>query len=181
MGWLRNILSRRTGGRPMAALTMGTKAPDFELTAMDGKRFSLQEALAHGPVVLAFFKVSCPTCQYAFPFLERLHKAYGLKGVKLLGVSQNHSKDTAGFAKEFGVTFPILLDEIDGYPVSNAYGLTNVPTIFWIAQDGEIEVSSVGWVKADFAEINGKMADAGKIAAAVIFKPGEDVRDFRAG
>ena len=68
----------------MAALTVGTKAPDFVLKAMDGKRFSLQEELGSGPVVLAFFKVSCPTCQYAFPFLERLHKAYGQKGVKLL-------------------------------------------------------------------------------------------------
>src|SRR6202044_1054099 len=114
MNWLRNILKRRTGGRPMAALTMGSKAPEFELTAMDDKRFSLEEALAQRPVVLAFFKVSCPTCQYAFPFLERLHKAYG-QGVKLLGVSQNNAKDTAAFSKEFGVTFPILLDEIDEY------------------------------------------------------------------
>jgi peroxiredoxin len=165
----------------MAALTVGTKAPDFELKAMDGQRFLLREALAHGPVVLAFFKVSCPTCQYAFPFLERLYQAYGQKGVKLLAVSQNNAKDTAAFAKEFGVTFPILLDEIDEYPVSNAYGLTNVPTIFWIAQDGEIEVSSVGWVKAEFEEINRKMAEAGKIGPTVMFKPGEDVRDFRAG
>jgi 5-deoxy-D-glucuronate isomerase len=65
--------------------------------------------------------------------------------------------------------------------VSNAYGLTNVPTIFWIAQDGEIEVSSVGWVKTDFAEINRRMAEFEKIAPAVVFQPGEDVRDFRAG
>jgi len=165
----------------MAALTVGTKAPDFALKAIDGKRFSLQEELGSGPVVLAFFKVSCPTCQYAFPFLERLHKAYGQKGVKLLGVSQNNAKDTAAFAKEFGVTFPILLDEIDEYPVSNAYGLTNVPTIFWMAQDGEIEVSSVGWVNADFEQINRKMAEAGHLGPAVMFRPGEDVRDFRAG
>ena len=165
----------------MAALTQGAKAPDFELKAIDGSRFSLREELAHGPVVLAFFKVSCPTCQYAFPFLERLHKAYGQKGVKLLGVSQNNAKDTAVFTKEFGVTFPVLLDDIEKYPASNAYGLTNVPTAFWIGQDREIEVSSVGWVKADFAEINSKMANAGKISPAVMFKPGEDVRDFRAG
>ncbi len=165
----------------MAALTVGTKAPDFELKAMDGPRFSLQEALGSGPVVLAFFKVSCPTCQYAFPFLERLHKAYGQKGVKLLGVSQNNAKDTAAFTKEFGATFPILLDDTEKYPVSNAYGLTNVPTIFWIAQDGEIEVSSVGWVKAEFEEINRRMAEAGKTGPAAMFKPGEDVRDFRAG
>jgi hypothetical protein len=56
-----------------------------------------------------------------------------------------------------------------------------VPTIFWIAEDGEIEVSSVGWVKADFELINRKMAETGKIAAAAVFKSGEDVRDFRAG
>ena len=41
----------------MAALTAGTKAPDFELKAMDGKRFVLRDELAQGPVVLAFFKV----------------------------------------------------------------------------------------------------------------------------
>lgn len=165
----------------MAALATGAKAPQFELQTLDGKSFSLSDELSHGPVVLAFFKVSCPTCQYAFPFLERLHKAYRQNRVALFGVSQNNPKDTAAFNKEFGITFPVLLDDTDSYPVSNAYGLTNVPTIFWIAQDGEIEVSSVGWVKADFEEINRKMAETGKIAPAVMFKPGEDVRDFRAG
>jgi peroxiredoxin len=165
----------------MAALTVGTRAPDFELRAMDGKRFVLRDEVAQGPVVLAFFKVSCPTCQYAFPFLERLERAYGHKGVRIIGVSQNDPRDTVAFTKEFGVTFPVLLDDTHKYPVSNAYGLTNVPTIFWIAQDGQIELSSVGWVKADFAELNRKMAESEGAAPAVIFQPGEDVRDFRAG
>jgi len=165
----------------MAALATGTKAPGFELKTMDGKRFSLNDELARGPVVLAFFKVSCPTCQYAFPFLERLHRAYGQKGVALVGVSQNDARDTAAFVKEFGVTFPVLLDDTRSYPASNAYGLTNVPTLFWVAPDGEIEISSVGWVKADFDQINRKMAEVGKAAPAVVFKPGDDVRDFRAG
>ena len=165
----------------MAALAVGTRAPGFELKTMDGKRFSLSDELAQGPVVLAFFKVSCPTCQYAFPFLERLHQAYGQKGVALVGVSQNDARDTAAFVKEFGVTFPVLLDDTRSYPASNAYGLTNVPTLFWVAPDGEIEISSVGWVKADFDQINRKMAEAGKAAPAAVFKPGDDVRDFRAG
>ena len=165
----------------MAALTAGTKAPDFELRAMDGKRFVLRDELAHGPMVLAFFKVSCPTCQYAFPFLERLERAYGHKHVRIIGVSQNDPKETAAFTKEFGVTFPVLLDDTRKYPASNAYRLSNVPTIFWIAADEEIELSSVGWVKADFAEINRKMAESGKTPPAALFQPGEDVRDFRAG
>jgi len=165
----------------MAALASGTKAPEFELKSFHGKRFSLSDELARGPVVLAFFKVSCPTCQYAFPFLERLSKAYRQKGVALVGVSQNDASETASFAKDFGISFPVLLDDTRTYPVSNAYGLTNVPTVFWIAQDGEIEVSSVGWVKADFEQIGRKMAEIGKIPPAALFQPGEDVRDFRAG
>jgi peroxiredoxin len=171
----------------MAALTAGAKAPDFTLKAVDGKEFSLNGELAKGPIVLAFFKVSCPTCHYTFPFLERLHKSYSVAGgtpalpVKLAGVSQNNARDTAAFMKEFGVTFPVLLDELDRYPVSNAYGLANVPSLFWIAGDGEIEVSSVGWVKKDFEEINRKMAEYGKVPLATVFQRGEDVRDFRAG
>jgi peroxiredoxin len=181
MRWLRNLLKGRSGGRTMAALATGTKAPEFELKAWDGNRFSLSDELVRGAVVLVFFKVSCPTCQYALPFFERLHKAYGHKSVRMIGVSQNDAQETAAFIKEFGITFPVLLDDSRSYPVSNAYGLTNVPTIFWIAQHGEIEVSSVGWLKADFEEINRGMAEAGKSAPAAVFKPGEDVRDFRAG
>ena len=165
----------------MAALTAGTKAPEFELKTTEGKRFSLREELPKGPVVLAFFKGSCPVCQYAFPFLERLHKTYGQKGVTLVGVSQNDLKETLAFNKEFGVTFPVLLDPQENYPLSNAYGLTNVPTVFWIGQDGEIEVSSVGWVKADFEKVGHKMAEARNIPLVSVFKPGEEVRDFRAG
>jgi peroxiredoxin len=181
MRWLQSILKTRTGGRPMAALTAGTKAPDFELKAIDGERFVLSQELARGPVVLAFFKASCPTCQYAFPFLERLERAYGRQGVRMIGVSQNDPKQTAAFTKEFGVNFPVLLDDTETCPVSNAYGLTNVPTVFGIAQGGDIEISSVGWVKADFQEVSRKMAEARGIPPASVFNPGEDVRDFRAG
>ena len=61
----------------MPALTVGTTAPDFTLPDMDGKQFSLRQAIARGPVVLVFFKVSCPVCQFAFPFIERIYKASG--------------------------------------------------------------------------------------------------------
>jgi peroxiredoxin len=165
----------------MVTLAAGKAAPDFTLTTLDGKPFTLKSALAQGPVVLAFFKVSCPTCQYAFPFFERLFKGYKNKGVTFMGVSQNDARDTAAFAKEFGVTFPLLLDDTSSYPVSNAYGLTNVPTLFWIAPDGEVEVSSIGWVKSDFETINRKLAETGKVAPAALFRPDEEVRDFKAG
>jgi peroxiredoxin len=165
----------------MAALTAGTPAPDFALQTIDGKRFSLREALARGPVVAAFFKISCPVCQYTFPFLERIYKAHGGKDVTIVGVSQNGKKDTEAFMKEYGVTFPVLLDDTDTYPVSNAYGLTNVPTTFWIAPDGEIEISSVGWERKEIEEINRKFSETNGEGPKPVFHSTEQIPDFRAG
>jgi len=147
---------------------------------MSGKTFSLRDALAGAPLVLAFFKVSCPTCQYTFPFLERIHKAFGGK-FRILGISQNDKKDTAAFVKEYGVTFPVLLDDTKKYPVSNAYGLTNVPTLFWVAEDGTIELSSVGWDKQDIENIHRKAAELVEQKAAPLFHRGEHIEAFRAG
>ena len=165
----------------MAALTAGTKAPEISLATVDGKPFSLQNALKKGPVLAAFFKVSCPVCQYTFPYLERLHKAHGDQKITIVAISQDDKRNTAAFLKEYGVTFPTLLDDPNGYPVSNAYGLTNVPTWFLIGQDGEIEISSVGWVKQEVEDLNRKLADVQKSPIPQVFKPGEEVRDFRAG
>ena len=165
----------------MAALTTGTLAPDFTLPTTDGKQFSLADALLRGPVVAAFFKVSCPICQYTFPFLERLYQAYRNQGVTIVGVSQNDRKDTLKFMKEYGVTFPVLLDDTRSYPASNAYGLTNVPTTFWISPDREIEISSVGWSRADMEQINHRIAESGGKGQKPLFSPGEEVADFRAG
>jgi peroxiredoxin len=165
----------------MAALTAGTKAPDFSLLSMDGSKFSLQKELQRGPVLVAFFKVSCPTCQYSFPFLERIHKAYGDGKISVVGISQNSKSETAAFLKEYGVTFRNLLDDPNGYAVSNAYGLTNVPTLFLIRKNGTIEITSVGWVKQEVEEIYRELGAGQEAPLPPMFQPGEDVRDFRAG
>ena len=165
----------------MAALNPGTIAPDFTLQTMEGKQFSLHEALARGPVIAAFFKISCPTCQYAFPFLQRIYEAHVGKNATIVGISQNAKKDTASFLKQYDLTFPILLDDTSTYPVSNAYGLTNVPTIFLIAPDGEIEISSVGWLRKDVEELNQLAAGAANEVSRPLFGPDEQVADFRAG
>jgi hypothetical protein len=75
----------------------------------------------------------------------------------------------------------VLLDDTGRFPASNAYGLTNVPTAFWIAEDGEIEISSVGWVRKDIEEIGQRAASTGGEARKTIFEPTEQVPDFRAG
>jgi peroxiredoxin len=177
MKWFRNVF----GGRSMTALTTGTRALDFNLFATDGTKFSLRDALAQGPVVAAFFKVSCPVCQYAFPFLDRIYRNYGGKDVTFVGISQNDKKDTIAFMRQYGVTFPVLLDDTKTFQVSNAYGLTNVPSVFWITRDGEIQVSSVGWSKQEVEEIARKAGEATASNPKPVFRPEEQIADFRPG
>jgi peroxiredoxin len=165
----------------MPALDAGVRAPEFSLPTVDGRIVSLADELKKGPVLLAFFKVSCPVCQYAFPFYERVYQANRGAGVSFIGVSQDNAKDTKKFLKEFGITFPVALDDPANYAVSNAYGLTNVPTIFYVDPSGEIEISSVSWSKSDVEAINAKLAERHHQSPAVLWRKGDDVRDFRAG
>ncbi len=165
----------------MATLSAGVRAPSFTLPTVEGKQVSLDTLLQKGPVVLAFFKVSCPVCQYAFPFFERLYRANQNADVTILGISQNNLRDTKEFLREYGVTFSVALDDPKKYEVSNAYGLTNVPTLFYVAPDGGIEVSSVGWSKADSEAINQKIAEHCQQTPAPLWLKGEEIQDFRAG
>jgi peroxiredoxin len=175
MGILRR-LSRWMGKQDhMTHLVAGNIAPGFSLNALDNKEYSLGALMERGPVVTAFFKVSCPVCQFTFPFLERLYKRYGGEGVTFLGISQDDAKSTSRFASEYGVTFPILIDDEDGYLVSNAYGLTTVPTVFLIETDGEIKVSCTGFDKKDLETIAAELAERKKISFAPLFRPDEVV------
>jgi len=166
----------------MTHVNAGQAAPEFSLKGIDGKIYSLEELLQRGPVLAAFFKISCPVCQFTFPFLQRLYERYGNDDVTFLGISQDDAKATAGFAKQYGIMFPIALDEKEkGYLASNAYGLTNVPTIFLIDGDGTASISSMGFVKKDLEQIAAQLAERRKIAPAALFRANESVPANRPG
>src|ERR1700687_367081 len=175
MGILQR-LSRWIGTEEkMTNIVAGNTAPGFSLKAFDGSEFSLSKSLERGPVVAAFFKVSCPVCQFTFPFLERLYKRYGSDGVTFLGISQDGAQSTSKFAREYDIIFPILIDDENGYVVSNAYGLTNVPTIFLIDTDGTVKVSSMGFDRKELETIAAELAERKKISLAALFRPDEVV------
>jgi peroxiredoxin len=166
----------------MTNIVAGNTAPGFSLKALDGKEFSLDKLLERGPVIAAFFKISCPVCQFTFPFLERIYKRYGGDGLTFLGISQDDAKATKDFAKEFGTTFTMLLDEKQkGYPASNAYGLASVPTVFLIETDGTVKISCMGFDKKDLESIAGELAERKKIAPAALFRANESVPDYKPG
>jgi peroxiredoxin len=152
-------------------LTAGERAPEFELEDMSGNRHSLSDIAAEKPVVLAFFKVSCPVCQFAFPFLERMKN----QQIPIYAISQDGPESTRSFHSEYGITLATLLDkEEQGYPASNAYGLAHVPSIFLVEPDGRISQAMMGFEKKGLEQLGQRL---GKEP----FKPTDYVPEFKAG
>jgi peroxiredoxin len=176
LGLVRRSLRRKT----LVSLRAGSAAPEMELKDLQGRRKLLSEALKNGPVLAVFFKVNCVTSQFTFPFLERLYERYGGTKFTLWGISQNHPEDTRQFVKRFGITFPILIDG-RGYPASNSYGLTNSPTLFFIVPSGSIQISCIGFSKADLEAIAAEAARSSGRIPKPLFENADAVPAFKPG
>jgi peroxiredoxin len=160
-------------------LQAGQPAPDFSLELLDKGAAhgtaNLGKLLPGGPVLLAFFKSTCPVCQMTLPFLERIHSGRAPGSLEIYGVSQDDAETTQEFAGEFGINFPMLLDtEESGYPASNAYGIAHVPSLFLVQRDGTIARSMEGFNKKEFLEVAAQ-------AGVHPFRPGENVPEWKAG
>jgi peroxiredoxin len=165
---MKAMASRRQHALPHP----GTAAPGFRLARLEGGEATLDDLIAGGPVLLAFFKITCPVCQMAMPFLERLHRQ---GAIPVYGISQNEAGDTREFNREFGVTFPMLLDgEEEGFPASNAYGLSSVPTMFLVEPGGRLGRVIEGWSKSE-------MEALGATAGMTLFHAGDNVPAWKAG
>lgn len=152
-------------------LQAGARAADFTLQRLEGGSLSLREIIATGPALLAFFKVNCPVCQMTFPFLERLQS----QGLPVYGISQNGPEDTRDFQRHFSITFPMLLDtESSGFPVSNAFGISSVPTLYVVEPGGTISHVTEGWRKADILHLGAR-------AGTTPLRPADSVPEAKAG
>lgn len=141
----------------VSPLAVGGVAPELRLPLLGGGEFELSAARSQGPVVLAFFKVNCPVCQFSFPFLERLAARLrdlpGPAPAQVIGVGQNPAADVSVFARKFGLHFPLAWDAAPARTASRAYGLSHVPSVFWIEPEGRIGRITVGFDRADYAQI----------------------------
>jgi peroxiredoxin len=153
-------------------LKSGDQAPEFTLSDIGGVRHAASELFVAGPVLLAFYKVSCPTCQFTMPFLER---ASAGGRMTVYGVSQDNATATADFLNRYGLTFPTLLDgSAEGYVASNAYKLTHVPTMYLVEQNGRISWVSTGFVRAELEQLDRRFS-------AGMFQPGDSVPERKPG
>ncbi len=159
-------------------------APKARFRATDGATLSTADVVTKGrglPVLLAFFKTSCPICQLTWPYLERLHQAYGEKTVHVVGVSQNDAGSSrAYYAEHGGATFDLLLDPEPKFAASNAFGVESVPHLVLVSPEGTIEDVFAGWSKTRMEALGARFATK-NIPLMPVVPPGDPVRDSASG
>jgi peroxiredoxin len=138
-------------------LQPGAEAPAFELPSSDGEATSLDDIAGDGPVLLAFFKTGCPTCQTAFPVYAELERRYGA-AVPVAAVSQDSLAKTVPWLRDKGFAGVALDDQSDGYAVSAAYAVTTVPTLVLVEAGTVVDVTQ-GW---DRDRVNALARDLGE-------------------
>lgn len=159
-------------------------APRVRFRTTEGAILSTADVVARGkglPVLLVFFKTSCPICQLTWPYLERLHRAYGEKAVHVVGVSQNDADSSRAYYVEHGgATFDLLLDPEPAFAASNAFGVESVPHLVLLSPEGFVEDVFAGWSKVRMEALGARFAGK-NLPLIPVVPPGDPVRDSAPG
>jgi cytochrome c biogenesis protein CcmG/thiol:disulfide interchange protein DsbE len=135
----------RVNPRDIPSPLVGRPAAAFALTTFDGAPLSL-EAQRGKVVVLNFWASWCyPACYEEAPVLEANWKAYRDRGVVVLGIDIQDTREAAEkFIRDFRLSFPNAQDTTG--KVSVEYGVYGVPETFFIDRQGRIRRKHVGAV-----------------------------------
>jgi peroxiredoxin len=156
----------------------GDLAPTFEVTPLTGATRALEDLLEAGPVLLAFMKTECATCNLCFPFIESIWRHYQefvspeKMQLGVLAVSQSSEQDTRAFFEQHHLSFPCVL-ETDELAISRSYELETTPTLILLSgreklrrdaetvepQEGRRVLATMeGWDKLAFDTLNDQIA-----------------------
>ncbi len=101
-------------------------------------------------LVVNFWYAGCPPCRLEAADLETLSQRFAADGVSFLGVNIYDQAPTAlSFAKEFGVTYPSILDVNDGsvrLAFAGQVAPTAVPTTLVLDRQGRVAARISGLV-----------------------------------
>jgi len=149
----------------VTAIPPGSTAPPIPGVAFDR------------PKALYFYKVTCPVCQLSAPVSEAFERAYP---GRIVGVGQDPPGKLGRFSGQFGLTYPFLADD-PPYPVSAAYGLRVVPTLFLVDEGGTVLESVESWDREGFNRVSEHLAELTGAPPAEVSNPSDGLPPFRPG
>jgi len=147
-------------GAPAATrvLEPGTEAPGFRVRDTAGAEVSFEVENQRFPYLLVFWSVFCEPCRLQLTADQALYDKYRDAGLRVAAVGLDGEplrNVVAGFVRQEGYTFQVLLDDLDDrqmFKTADAYGVAGMPSTFLIDRGGRIAFSRVGLVKTEELE-----------------------------
>ena len=123
-------------------VSVGDKAPDFQVVTDSGKRITRSD-FGGRLLVLNFWATWCPPCVEEMPSLDEFQRRMASSGVVVLGVSvdQNES-DYRQFLQKAKVSFLTVRDP--QATISSEYGTFKYPETYVIDSSGRVLQKHIG-------------------------------------
>lgn len=137
--WLEKSYSDKPLVQSPKSVGVPDRRVDFTLKDLDSEQHSLSEW--DGKVILLnFWATWCPPCRKEMPDFVELREELAGQGFEVIGVAIDRADPVQDFIDEIGVQYPILLAELEGLKIMQAYGnqLTTLPYTVIIDQNGKI-------------------------------------------
>ncbi len=140
-------------------LEKGNIAPDFKLTTLKGEQVRLSDYRGK-KVIINFWATWCPPCRAEMPDMQSFYEKSG-EEVEVLAVnatmSEKKEENVAEFVKDFGLTFPILMDTEN--EVNRKYSIVSIPTSYFVDTNGKVYTKFTGAMSSDYMESTIKKMD----------------------
>ena len=160
----------------MAALDPGTPFPPIALRDETGA----PAASPNGETLYAVFKTTCPTCELAWPYLERIRRIGDGTGLLGVAVAQDDPAKSRAFADRLGTRLETAYDP-SPWEASDALGVTSVPTLFRVGGDGVIAETVVGFDRERFRGFARRAAALAGKPPAELFLPSDSAPPIKTG
>lgn len=134
------VLVAACGERP--TLNRGDRAPSFALQAVTGAdiRFPADPGV---PTVIRFWADWCPYCYQEMRDIGPEAARLAPRGLNVVAVNAGQERaKVEAFVARLGIAYPVLIDETGA--TARAYGVSALPTTFFVAADGRIHNKLVG-------------------------------------
>jgi peroxiredoxin len=110
-GRLAAAFAEVTASGVAPGLAVGDEAPPFSLPDATGQTVSLAARLAHGPVVLSFYRGEwCPFCNLELRALQTAVPQLRARGAALIAISPQSPDHSLSITEKAGLTFDVLSD-----------------------------------------------------------------------
>lgn len=125
------------------------RRPDVTLADRDGRLRSLSEWDGR-PQIINFWATWCAPCREEMPLLEQVHQERRDRGLTVIGIAIDREEPVRTFVGEIGVSYPILVGQMDATAAAEAFGpdFVGLPLTAFAAPGGEILRLHVGQVHA---------------------------------